>query len=140
MVFFNYSGNRLIMIWAAFLITQILVFLYIIYKINPSFRNLKTRIKEIISFNKSYGFHVYLGTVCAVGFSQLTGVLISYFSNTNSGVGYYSLAMTIAGPLSFIPNVIATTHYKDFSSKKQYSTKINVDYNCNKLCLLYYLF
>jgi O-antigen/teichoic acid export membrane protein len=51
-----------------------------------------------------------------VGFSQLTGVLISYFAIDNSGVGYYTLALTIAGPLAFIPNVIATTHYKDFST------------------------
>lgn len=122
--FFNYSGNRLTIIWGIFIFTQIIVFLHIIYKINPLFKNLKTRIKEILFFNKTYGFNVYLGSICAVGFSQLTGVLISYFANNNSGVGYYSLAMTIAGPLSFIPNVIATTHYKEFSTRTSISRKL----------------
>ena len=124
LVFFDYSGNRLIIIWGFFLITEILVFLHIIHKINPSFKNIKTRLTEIFFFNKTYGFNVYLGTICAVGFSQLTGVLISYFANNNSGVGYFSLAMTIAAPLSFIPNVIATTHYKDFSTRTSISRKL----------------
>ena len=124
LVFFDYSGNRLIIIWGFFLITQILVFLHIIHKISPSFKNIKTRLTEIFFFNKTYGFNVYLGTICAVGFSQLTGVLISYFANNNSGVGYFSLAMTIAAPLSFIPNVIATTHYKDFSTRTNISRKL----------------
>jgi O-antigen/teichoic acid export membrane protein len=116
LVYFNYAGNRLIIICVFYLITQILVFLYIIHKINPSFKNFRTRISDILFFNRTYGFNVYLGSLCAVGFSQLTGVLISYFAIDNSGVGYYTLALTIAGPLAFIPNVIATTHYKDFST------------------------
>lgn len=114
-LFFDYSGNKLGLICFFFLITQILVFIYIIYRIGPSFVNLKKNIREIFHYNKIYGFNVYLGSVFALGFSQLTGVLISYFANDNSGVGYYSLAVTIGTPLSFIPNVIATTHYKDFS-------------------------
>ncbi|HET7116733.1 MAG TPA: oligosaccharide flippase family protein [Hanamia sp.] len=122
--FFNYSGNKIVMVWAAFFVTQIIVFLYIIYKINPSFRNLKTRISEILLFNRTYGFHVYIGSVFSIGFSQLTGVLISYFANNNKGVGYYALAMTIAGPLSFIPNVIATTHYKDFADRTSIPRKL----------------
>ena len=121
---FHYSGNKLAIIMAAYLLTQILAFSYIIYVINPSFKNLKRRIKEILVYNRSYGFNVYLGSVLAVGFSQLTGLLISYFASDNSGVGYFSLATTIAGPLSFIPNVIATTHYKDFSTSKQVPRKL----------------
>jgi len=66
----------------------------------------------------------YVGSVFAVGFSQLTGILISYFAADNSGVGYYSLAVTIAAPLAFIPNVIATTHYKDFSTSERVSKKL----------------
>ncbi len=124
LVFLSYKGNKLILVWFFFITTQILVFLYIIFKIKPSLKNLKIRIKEIFFYNKTYGFNVYLGSICAVGFSQLTGILISYFSNNNSGVGYFSLAMTVAAPLSFIPNVIATTHYKDFSTRTKIPAKI----------------
>ena len=122
----KYTQDKLIILWGLFLITQIIVFIYIIYEIHPSFKNLKTRIKEILSFNKSFGFNVYIGSLSAVGFSQLTGILISYFAKDNSGVGYYSLAATIAAPLSFIPNVIATTHYKDFSTSTSIPRKLMI--------------
>jgi len=118
LTFFNYSGNRLIVIWGLFLTTEMFGFIYILLIIYPSFRNLHQRIKEIWHYNKTYGFNVYLGSVFSTGFSALTGILISYFGVDNSGVGYYALALTIAGPLEFIPNVIATTHYKDFSMRK----------------------
>lgn len=113
--FQDYTENKLGMIWGFYLTAEIIMFLYVFCKVNPSFKNLRKHINEIWSFNKSYGFNVYVGTLFAIGFAQLTGVLISYFSNDNSGVGYFSLAITITMPLSFIPNVIATTHYKDFS-------------------------
>jgi len=139
LVYFNYAGNRLIIICVFYLITQILVFLYIIHKINPSFKNLRTRISDILFFNRTYGFNVYLGSLCAVGFSQLTGVLISYFAIDNSGVGYYTLAITIAGPLAFIPNVIATTHYKDFSTSTIIPRKLlllTILMSCSTLVLI----
>lgn len=120
LLLFDYKGNKLSLIWILFLSTQILAFLYIIYKINPSFQNLRVRIAEIFHYNKTFGLNVYTGSLFTVTFSQLTGVLISYFGIDNAGVGYYALALTIAAPLGFIPNVISTTHYKDFST----STKI----------------
>jgi O-antigen/teichoic acid export membrane protein len=115
--FFNYTGNRLKVIWICFLGTYIIGYLPVIYKVHPLFRNLRIRINEIWFFNKAYGFNVYFGALFSTGFSALTGLLVSYFGVNNSGVGFYALALTIAEPLSFIPNVIATTHYKDFSTK-----------------------
>ena len=114
--FRNDTENKQAIIWVLYLLAHISVLLYIIYKVNPLFDDLRQNLNEIWSFNKSYGFDVYVGTAFAVGFSQLTGIIISYFSENNAGVGFYSLAVTISLPLSFIPNVIATTHYKDFST------------------------
>jgi O-antigen/teichoic acid export membrane protein len=134
----KYSGNRLIIIFAFFLITQILVFFHIIHKISPSFINLRARISDILFHNRTYGFNVYLGSLCAVGFSQFTGILISYFAIDNSGVGYFSLAITIAAPLAFIPNVIATTHYKDFSTRTSIPRKLlllTIAVGCSALLL-----
>jgi O-antigen/teichoic acid export membrane protein len=122
--FSKYQGNRLTIIWIFFLLTQIIGFFYIIYKINPSFRNLRPRIKEIWIFNKTYGINVYLGSLFSTGSSTLSGLLIGYFGINNSGVGFYSLALTITEPLGFIPNVIATTHYKDFSTKTSIPKKL----------------
>jgi O-antigen/teichoic acid export membrane protein len=120
----DYAGSKLKIIVLSYLISQILVFIYIIYKVKPSFHKLKSSLKEIYQYLKSYGFNVYLGSVFAVGFSQLTSVIISYFGVDNSGVGYYSLAITISLPLSFIPNVIATTHYKEFSTMTRIPRKL----------------
>jgi O-antigen/teichoic acid export membrane protein len=121
---FHYKGDRLKIIWVLFIVTQIIGFFYILYKINPSFKNLRVRISEIWYYNKTYGLNVYFGSLFNTGSAALAGLLISYFGINNSGVGFYSLALTICEPLGFIPNVIATTHYKDFSSQSKVPKKL----------------
>lgn len=121
----NQVKNHMI-VWVGFISTQLLVYIYVIKKINPSFNNLKSRIKEIWVYNKTYGFDVYLGSVFAVGFTQLSGILISYFSENNSSVGFFSLAVSFSAPLALIPNIIATTHYKDFSTQNKIPTKLTI--------------
>lgn len=82
------------------------------------------RLIEIWDYNKCFGFNVYIGSLFAVGFTRLTAILISYFDSDNSGVGFYSLALTICMPLSLIPNTIATTHYKEFSLSERIPHKL----------------
>ncbi len=48
----NYNGNRLTIIWVFFLSTQILAYVYILVKVNPSFKNMWARMKELWHFNK----------------------------------------------------------------------------------------
>ncbi len=120
----EYKGNRLTLIWLLFLSTQIIGYIYILIKVNPSFRNLRPRIKEIWHYNKTYGFNVYSGALFDTGFTHLSGLLIGYFGTDNSGVGFFALALTISEPLGFIPNVIATTHYRDFSSRNEISRRL----------------
>lgn len=107
--------NKLAIAWGIYLGGMLVVSLYVLYKIKPSFKDLKANIAEIWSFNKTFGFHVYIGSVVGVGIAQLTGVVISYFGQNNSGVGFYALALALANPLQFIPNTIATTNYKEFA-------------------------
>ena len=126
LAFGKYSGDRLMMIWIVFLSTHIIGFLYILYKVQPSFRNVKGRMREIWFFNKSYGFNVYIGTLFNVAMSSLSGLLIGYFGVNNAGVGYFALAVTISEPLNFIPNVIATTHYKEFSLRTRIEKRLTM--------------
>lgn len=116
--------NRLAIVYGLFLFTEVVVYILILIKLKPSFKNIKERTKEIWYYNKSFGFNVYLGALFAVGFGHLTEILISYFGINNSGVGFYSLAITFSTPLAFIPNTIATTHYKDFASSSNISRKL----------------
>jgi len=116
--------NKLAIICGFYLTTQVLVYCFVLYKLKISFHNFKIRLNEIWYYNRSFGFNIYLGSLFAVGLAQLSPILISYFGLDNSGVGYYSLALTFSMPLTFIPNTIATTHYKDFSKQKSIPRKL----------------
>lgn len=120
----NVETNRLAVIYGLYLFTEVVVYLFILLKLNISFKNFKERFKEIWHYNKTFGFNVYIGALFAIGFAQLTEILISYFGQDNSGVGFYSLALTFTLPLTFIPNTIATTHYKDFSTLNKIPKKL----------------
>lgn len=122
--FNNLAANRLFVVYGLYLITEVIVYIHILKKLNVSFLNFKSRFNEIWEYNKTFGFNVYLGSLFAVGFGQLTEILISYFGVDNTGVGFYSLALTFTMPLTFIPNTIATTHYKDFSTSKKIPRKL----------------
>jgi O-antigen/teichoic acid export membrane protein len=116
--------NRLAIVWSGFLVTQMVVYILVLFKLQISCLNIKRHLIEIWNYNKSFGLNVYVGSLCAVGFMQLTGIIISYFGKDNSGVGYYTLALTISMPLSLIPNTIATTHYKEFSVSERIPKKL----------------
>lgn len=123
-IFRHTEINRLAVVMSFYLATEIVVYLIILLKLKVSFINIKNRLNEIWNYNKTFGFNVYLGSLFAVGFAQFTQILISYFGVDNSGVGFYSLAITFTLPLSLIPNTIATTHYKDFSTLRSIPKKV----------------
>lgn len=51
-------------------------------------------------------------------------LLISHFSIDNVDVGFYSLSLMLASPLSYIPIVIATSHYAKFANYKAIPKKL----------------
>jgi len=113
--FTSNSHNKLQIAWGLYILAQVLAAIFVFARIGMSFKNLKSNVEKIWAYNKTYGFHVYTGSVFSTGVAMLTGVLISYFGKTNSGVGFYSLAVSLGGPLQLIPNTIATTNFKEFS-------------------------
>lgn len=123
-IFIDKGFKRLEIIFTFYLATQIIIYLFILHKLQISFKNFKIRLIEIWRFNKSFGLNMYIGTIFSLGFAGLTEILISYFGINNSGVGFYSLALTFAMPLTYIPNTIATTHYKDFCTSKKIPKKL----------------
>lgn len=128
LLFFSSSvyQNILILVLLAYIITQLVVYVYISKKINISFSNFRIRAIEIFEFNKSFGLHVYFGSLFSLGIAQSTGVLISYFSKDNSAVGFYALALSLASPLMMIPNTIATIYYKEFVQYNKIPRKITL--------------
>ena len=77
------------------------------------FKNIDFHLHELFRRNKNHGLQVYFGSLFSIAGAQLTGILIGYYLDAES-VGYYSLAIMVATPLSMIPNAVATCFYREF--------------------------
>jgi len=120
----NIECNPMSIMWVILLSTQLIVFTYVLYRIKPSFGNISGRIKEIFTFNKEFGFKIYVGNLFSTAFSALLPLLIGFVSENNSEVGFYALALSFAHIISFCPIVIATSHYKKFAEYDKIPNKI----------------
>jgi O-antigen/teichoic acid export membrane protein len=58
---------------------------------------------------------VYVGILANVATGHLAVLSIAFFVDTTS-LGFYTLALTLATPLSMVPNTIGTTLFKRFAS------------------------
>lgn len=122
----NFDGNRLAVVWAAYLGAFFLVYLMVFLRLRVSFKNLRSRLKQINHYHRHYGVHLFVGNVFSLGAVALTGILISYFSPDNKGVGFFSLAIAISRPLALIPGVIAATWFKDFAGQRHISPRLSL--------------
>jgi O-antigen/teichoic acid export membrane protein len=84
---------------------------------------LSVNLNHIEAENKKYGFHVYLGSLSNVATAYLCTLSIGYFAN-NIQLGFFVLALTISAPLSLLPNVIATTFFKNFADMERIPDKL----------------
>ncbi len=116
--------SPILVVWVLFWGTQAIVYIYVLYRLKPSLVNLPQRIREILRMDKEYGLHVYVGNLFSTAFAALMPILLSYFGDDNAGVGFYSLSVMLSSPLSFIPVVVATSHYKAFAEYKSIPKKI----------------
>lgn len=102
----------------------VITLLSIIISTKPIFKDLKQSFLILNKENKSYGFNVYLGSITAVSTGYLAGVSLGVFCDTNAEVGFYTLALTLASPLSMLPSIIGTTHFKKFANENRIEKKI----------------
>lgn len=120
----NNNLNPVIVVWIFFLSTQLIIYLFVLFRLKPKFTNIKKRMGEAFRYNKEYGIHVYLGDLFSTAFAALMPLLISQFSADNVDVGFYSLSLMLSSPLSYIPVVIATSHYAKFANYKAIPKKL----------------
>ena len=116
--------NPIAIMWVVLFTTQASIYTYVLYKIKPSFSNIRERIKEIFAFNREFGAKVYVGNLFSTAFSAMLPLLIGFVSENNSEVGFYALALSFAHIISFCPVVIATSHYKKFAEYDKIPGKI----------------
>lgn len=102
----------------------VITLLSIIISTKPIFRGLKSSFRILNEENKKYGFNVYLGSLTAVSTGYLAGISLGMFCDTNAEVGFYTLALTLSGPLSMLPSIIGTTYFKQFASENRINRKV----------------
>ena len=116
--------SPIVVVWSMHWGIQILVSLYVFKRIKPAFTNVKFRIKQILKIDKEFGIQVYFGNLFSTAFTALMPIFLSYFGDDNAGVGFYSLSLMLSQPLSFIPIVVATSHYQKFADYKSIPRKL----------------
>jgi O-antigen/teichoic acid export membrane protein len=103
--------------------TCIISFALIILKLRPQFAHLKNNVSKIHYENHVYGFHVYKGRVIDVSTYQIDRLLIGYFVNATQ-VGYYSMANSMANPISSFSIALSSSKFKKFSDGNPISNRI----------------
>lgn len=96
----------------------------IIISTKPSFHNLKPVFKILSKENRDYGIHLYTGSLIMVTTNYLAGISLGHYNADNTLVGFYTLALTIATPLSYVPSIIGTTYFKQFATEPKIPDRI----------------
>ena len=96
----------------------------IIASTKPSFRGLKESFRILNEENRKYGFNVYLGALANVATGYIAGITLGQFCDDNANVGFYTLALTISGPLAMLPSIIGTTYFKRFAQQDRIERKV----------------
>lgn len=121
---YHYFGATSSLMLLIFNGSAIFILLWIILSTHPTFKNLKESFRLLNEENKKYGFQVYLGSLANVSTSYIAGITLGAFCTDNANVGFYTLALTIAMPLSTLPSIIGTTFFKKFASQSKIETKV----------------
>lgn len=100
------------------------VLILILISTKPSFQNLKETFRILREENKKYGIHVYLGSIAGVSTTYIAGITLGAFCSNNTNVGFYTLALSLATPLSLLPTIIGTTYFKRFAHETKISKEV----------------
>ena len=121
---FRYFGCTPTLMITLFNGNAVFVLAWIIISTKPSFHNLRDSLKLLHEENKSYGFNVYIGSLAGVSTSYIAGITLGSFCADNANVGFYTLALSLATPLSMLPSIIGTTYFKSFAKENKISRKV----------------
>lgn len=123
---FILSNLQLISIVTVLFSTQIsylVVIIFIIVWLQPSFKSTMRWWPVIRENNKTYGGPVYKGSLANVATSYINRLAIAYWVD-NTSIGFYSLASSLTEPLKLIPNAVATSSFRSFAKQRKISPKI----------------
>lgn len=101
-----------------------IVFICVIISTKPKFSNFPKYNSLLKKENKSYGIHLYLGSISMVATQYISGVTLGIFNDDNINVAFYTLALTISMPLAMLPSIVGTTYFKKFASEEHIDKKV----------------
>ena len=94
------------------------VLVLLIASTRPSFRQLHPIAIELQHENRDYGIQLYWGSLAMVATNYLSGVTLGLWGDNNALVGYYTLALSLAQPISYLPGIVGTTFFKRFAGEQ----------------------
>ena len=103
--------------------SMIIGILVVMHSFHPLFNNISENLKEICKKTKEYGFHLYLGQIADQSTYQLDRIFITFFINTTQ-LGFYSLAMTIAIPMTGLSTALSQSLFKGFVDADKIPKKV----------------
>lgn len=113
----------IIYLYATFVIANLIVLGYSIYKIKPIFKIDQKVTNEIITENKKVGIPMYLGSIMSTASNKLVTVVVLGYV-TLSVYGEFSSAIMLATPLTLLISSTGNIFYKKFRNENYISYKI----------------
>lgn len=118
---FGSSASLMILLqWGLYVVILSLI----IASTNPGFKNLRSSMAKLNSENKAYGIQLYYGSLVMVATNYIAGITIGAVNTDNVEVGFYTLALTVTGPLAKLPEIIGTTYFQKFATQDRIPQKI----------------
>jgi O-antigen/teichoic acid export membrane protein len=108
-----------------FSITCIIVFLFFVKKLKPSFDNLTEYIAIIHKENKIYGIYNYFSRAIGTSSFQFDRLMIEFFVGAKD-VGFYSLANSMANPINSFSSALSGSKFKSFAGNNKISFNVLV--------------
>ncbi len=95
-------------------ISYFVVFMILLWNDKPIFKRNTSEWKDLKLQHKSYGVHLYWGSLWSVGVMYLLPILVGLFNINNVEVGSYGLALSFMMPLTLIPGLVGTSYFKQY--------------------------
>ena len=114
------SKRVLLLYWGLYCISLCCI----IASTHPVFKNIKSVFQEIKKENSLFGHKLYCGSLAMVATNYLAGITLSIFNDDNVGVAFYTLALTLTTPLSYLPAIIGAAYFKRFVSEPKIPKKV----------------
>ena len=122
-IYRNFGATSTLMVllqWGVYCV----VLIAIVISTRPAFREMKPVFAALQTENRSYGIHLYYGSLAMVATNYLAGVTLGIFNEDNVNVGFYTLALTLTTPLSYLPGIIGTAYFKQFVNEPRIPSKV----------------